>query len=242
MCSLRPARVVLLRLSSRLTVNAADKTMFVEGAPQVGCSNRRFFDAENKLDVARADGRAITKIDPETGDIISQLGIEDSVIFPDDVTIAPDRTYFWTDIFVGTIGRRPPGGPSEFLYEPGTYPTLNIDTLKSLAPVHLDHFSAETLLTYFNNTWELYNMFFSSITKEGALYKNPDPSRHPLIFYLGHTAAFCINKLVIAGLLLDSERINPDFERIFEQGVDPAKQEELGTAAWPTMEEVKHFG
>ena len=74
-------------------------------------------------------------------------------------------------------------------------------------------------------------MFFSSITKKGALFKNPNPLCHPLIFYLGHTAACCINKLMIAGLLLDSERINPDFERVFEQGVDPAKQEELGTAA-----------
>ena len=95
----------------------------------MGGSNGMFFDAENKLDVARALGRAITKIDPETGDIISQLGIEDSVIVPDDVTIAPDGTHFWTDPFVGTIGRRPPGGPSEFLYGPGTYPNVNPLTL-----------------------------------------------------------------------------------------------------------------
>ena len=129
MCSLRPAGVVLLLLSSCLTVNAADKTIFVEGAPLVGGSNGMFFDAENKLDVARALGRAITKIDPETGDIISQLGIEASVIVPDDVTIALNGTHFWTDPFVGTIGRRPPGGPSEFLYEPGTYPNVNPLTL-----------------------------------------------------------------------------------------------------------------
>ena len=129
MCSLRPAGVVLLLLSSCLTVNAADKIIFVEGAPLVGGSNGMFFDAENKLDVVSVLGRVITKIGPETGDIISQLGIEDSVIFPDDVTIAPDGTHFWTDPVVGTIGRRPPGGPSEFLYGPGTYPNVNPLTL-----------------------------------------------------------------------------------------------------------------
>jgi hypothetical protein len=129
MCSLRSAGVVLLLLSSCVMVNAADKTIFVEGAPLVGGSNGMFFDAENKLDVARLLGRAITKIDPETGDIISHLGIEDSVIFPIDVIIAPDGTHFWTDNFVATIGRRPPGGPSEFLYEPGTYPSVNALTL-----------------------------------------------------------------------------------------------------------------
>lgn len=113
--------------------------------------------------------------------------------------------------------------------------------MNSLAPIRTDDFDQASLSAYFKNTWDLYEMLFSSIVKEGALYKNPDPLRHPLIFYLGHTAAFYINKLVIAGLLPESKRINPHFELIFEQGVDPAKAEELGTEAWPSVEAVKDF-
>lgn len=113
--------------------------------------------------------------------------------------------------------------------------------MESLAPVRLDEFNRETLSVYFKNTWELYEMLFSSIQEEGALYKNPDPLRHPLIFYLGHTAVFYINKLVIAGLIPESARINPHYEKIFEQGVDPAKAEELGSEAWPSEASVRNY-
>ena len=88
--------------------------------------------------------------------------------------------------------------------------------MNSLAPIRTDDFDQASLSAYFKNTWDLYEMLFSSIVKEGALYQNPDPLRHPLIFYLGHTAAFYINKLVIAGLLPESKRINPHFELIFD--------------------------
>lgn len=119
--------------------------------------------------------------------------------------------------------------------------TMNPPTLQCIPPVRLDNGDRDSLLHYFQNTWNLYEMLFSSIQEEGALYKNPDPLRHPLIFYLGHTAVFYINKLVIAGLLSEDERINPHFERLFEQGVDPSKAEELGTEAWPVESEVRAY-
>lgn len=111
----------------------------------------------------------------------------------------------------------------------------------SLAPVRTDQVEREKLLAYFENTWNLYEMLFSSIQEEATLYLQPDPLRHPLIFYLGHTAAFYINKLVIAGLLKETERINPHFERIFEQGVDPAQSGELGQEAWPEARDVRRY-
>lgn len=119
--------------------------------------------------------------------------------------------------------------------------TLNLNGLKSLAPPRLDKCNQETLIAYFKNTWELYELLFSSINEDRFLYTNPDPLRHPLIFYLGHTAVFYINKLVIAGLMDESERINAHFEKLFEQGVDPAKSEELGTEAWPSVEAVRAY-
>jgi 5-histidylcysteine sulfoxide synthase len=90
---------------------------------------------------------------------------------------------------------------------------------------------------YFTNTWALYDWLFRSITGPGALYQNPDPLRHPLIFYLGHTAAFYINKLVLAGVL--AEGLNERFEVLFARGVDPDQASELDTALnWPSEADV----
>ena len=88
--------------------------VLVEGAPLVGGSNGMFFDADNNLYVAQVWGRSISKLDPETGKILEKLGLADSVFFPDDVTVGPDGTLFWTDPGVGTRVRpaaRWPVGP-----------------------------------------------------------------------------------------------------------------------------------
>ncbi len=39
------------------------------------------------------------------------------------------------------------------------------------------------------------------LTEEKYFYTYPNRLRLPLIFYLGHTAAFYVNKLVLAGLI-----------------------------------------
>lgn len=113
--------------------------------------------------------------------------------------------------------------------------------LNSLPPVRTDFQNKEELKEYFRNTWEIYEMLFKTITHEGALYVAPDPLRHPLVFYLGHTAVFYINKFVISGSIPESERINPEFEVLFAQGVDPARAEELGSEAWPRIDEVWEY-
>ncbi|HHG83304.1 MAG TPA: 5-histidylcysteine sulfoxide synthase, partial [Bacteroidetes bacterium] len=89
-------------------------------------------------------------------------------------------------------------------------------------------------------TWELYEWLFSSIHSDEALYVNPDPRRHPLIFYLGHTAVFYVNKLMATGVI--TERINPEFEHLFAVGVDPATVKELDiSAAWPSVDAVRAY-
>ena len=103
--------------------------VLVQGAPLVGGSNGMFFDADNNLYVAQVWGRSISKLDPETGEILTKLGPADSVFLPDDVTVGPDGTLFWTDPGVGTVFARRPGGPSVPLYSLGAYPSANPLTL-----------------------------------------------------------------------------------------------------------------
>jgi len=103
--------------------------VLVEGAPLVGGSNGMFFDADNNLYVAQVWGRSISKLDPETGEILEHLGPADSVFLPDDVTVGPDGTLFWTDPGVGAVFARRPGGPSVPLPLGAAYPSANPLTL-----------------------------------------------------------------------------------------------------------------
>jgi hypothetical protein len=78
----------------------------------------------------------------------------------------------------------------------------------------LDNCSSTTLLKYFENSWELEETLMKSLVKEETFYLNPDPLRNKLIFYLGHSAVFYINKLIQVGLI--KSRINPQYETLFE--------------------------
>ena len=56
------------------------------------------------------------------------------------------------------------------------------------------------------------------MTAKEAFYMCPDRLRLPLIFYYAHTAVVYWNKMMLAGLV--DRRLNPDFETMFETGVD----------------------
>ena len=92
--------------------------------------------------------------------------------------------------------------------------------------------------TYFNYTWEQYELLFDVLASEEVFYERPQPLRHPLLFYVGHTATFFVNKLVLGKLL--SERINPRFESLFAIGVDEMSWDDLNDAhyEWPQVAEV----
>ncbi|ORX96010.1 hypothetical protein K493DRAFT_314731 [Basidiobolus meristosporus CBS 931.73] len=94
----------------------------------------------------------------------------------------------------------------------------------------------------FNDTYTLYEDLFDSITDK-AYYKRADPLRHPLIFYYGHTAAFFINKLVLAKVLKYSERIDPSLESLVSVGVDEMSWDDLlsDDYPWPALESVRSF-
>jgi 5-histidylcysteine sulfoxide synthase len=112
--------------------------------------------------------------------------------------------------------------------------------IKSLPPVKLTNCDKAEIRAYFNNTWDLYELLFSSIESDDSLYLNPDPRRHPLIFYLGHTAVFYINKFYAVGII--DHTINPHFENILAVGVDPATARDLETRdLWPGTDEVRAY-
>lgn len=118
--------------------------------------------------------------------------------------------------------------------------TLATKTKGNFSPISLRHQTADDLLNYFNEAWNLYEKLFSAINKEEAYYLAPDPLRNPLIFYYGHTAAFYINKMVLAGLI--PKGINSRFEDIFAKGVDPSLEKGIeNKEIWPSVEEVRNY-
>ncbi|BAZ32432.1 hypothetical protein NIES4074_49370 [Cylindrospermum sp. NIES-4074] len=120
-------------------------------------------------------------------------------------------------------------------------PTIN--KLKSEQVLRLDDCSSQSLLNYFENSWELEEVLMKSLVGEETFYLNPDPLRNRLIFYLGHTAVFYINKLIRVGLI--KEPINSQYEILFEIGVDPETPTELDAAMqgvnWPDVEKVWQY-
>lgn len=114
------------------------------------------------------------------------------------------------------------------------------ESLKSFTPPRLNDCNSEALKRYFNNSWDLYEMLFSSIQSDETYYLSPDPLRNPLIFYLGHTAAFYINKFRVAGLI--DQGVNEKFDRLFAVGVDPDLPQNLEVSAyWPSVDEVRSY-
>lgn len=94
-----------------------------------------------------------------------------------------------------------------------------------MAAPRIDAIDRAHLIAYFQNTWRLYEWLFSGIRDEATYFLSPDPLRNPLIFYWGHTAAFYVNKLRMAGLLQSG--IDPVYDKMFAVGVDPADAHEL---------------
>ena len=94
---------------------------------------------------------------------------------------------------------------------------------------------------YFHNSYSLDEQLYDTLADDEAFYLRPEPLRHPLIFYLGHTAAFYVNKLIVARII--TERINPHYESMFAIGVDEMSWDDLNDANydWPTVAEVKAY-
>ena len=94
---------------------------------------------------------------------------------------------------------------------------------------------------YFQNTWEVYERLFDVMASDDSYFTRADPLRHPIIFYLGHTATFFINKLALAKVI--TERVNPRLESIFAIGVDEMSWDDLNDQnyEWPKISEVWEY-
>ena len=98
----------------------------------------------------------------------------------------------------------------------------------------------EELRTYFHQSFDLFESLFELLKTDDVFYLQSEPTRHPMIFYFGHTAIFYINKLVASGAL--KERINPHFEQLFAVGVDEMTWDAASdTLKWPSVEEVRKY-
>lgn len=99
----------------------------------------------------------------------------------------------------------------------------------------------EEIKNYFINAFKVEEELYKTLKSDQAFYLRADPLRHPIIFYYGHTSAFYINKLILAGLI--KERINPTIESMCAIGVDEMSWDDLNEAHydWPKVSEIAKF-
>jgi 5-histidylcysteine sulfoxide synthase/putative 4-mercaptohistidine N1-methyltranferase len=97
------------------------------------------------------------------------------------------------------------------------------------------------ILEYFNKTWELDEKLYTQLQSDDIFYHRGDSLRHVLLFYLGHTAVFFINKMFLAKII--DTRINSSFESIFAIGVDEMSWDDLDEKhyQWPSVQEVREY-
>ena len=74
-----------------------------------------------------------------------------------------------------------------------------------------------------------------------AYYEKPEPLRHPLIFYLAHTAVFFVNKLRVAKII--EHNVDNNIESMMAIGVDEMSWDDLDDSNydWPAVEAVYHY-
>ncbi|DAB29854.1 MAG TPA: SAM-dependent methyltransferase [Sulfurimonas sp. UBA12504] len=112
-------------------------------------------------------------------------------------------------------------------------------------PPTLDGVSVEEkrkeIREYFHNTFNIFEKIFEVLKEDAVFYKKSEPTRHPMIFYFGHTAVFFINKLIGANIL--QKRINPEYESIFAIGVDEMDWDDMrdNSYQWPRVSEVRAY-
>ena len=62
---------------------------------------------------------AVARVDPESGEIIDNWGLDDGAQSPDDLAFGPDGSLYWTDISHGDVSMRTPAGENRVIASPG---------------------------------------------------------------------------------------------------------------------------
>lgn len=115
---------------------------------------------------------------------------------------------------------------------------------KQMISVRLDgdntDIKRQELRAYFHQSFDLFESLFELLKSDEVFYRQSEPTRHPMIFYFGHTAIFYVNKLIASGAL--QERINPHFEQLFAVGVDEMTWDAASDSLrWPSVDEVREY-
>ena len=99
----------------------------------------------------------------------------------------------------------------------------------------------EEIRDYFHKTYDLFEDLFTVLKDDTVFYEQPEPTRHPLIFYFGHTAAFYVNKFMVAKMI--DERLMPEFESMFAIGVDEMNWDDMQSEhyQWPQVDAVRTY-
>lgn len=94
---------------------------------------------------------------------------------------------------------------------------------------------------YFLETIALETSLFGLLKSDLSFYQKPEPLRHPLIFYFGHTPTFYINKLYTRQYI--NHRIDPALESTFAVGVDEMSWDDLDEKNydWPSVDRVRSY-
>jgi len=115
----------------------------------------------------------------------------------------------------------------------------------SLYPITLDGndilLKRKEIKKYFHDTYDTFEKIFEVLKDDDVFYQQSEITRHPMIFYFGHTATFFINKLINMRIIED--RINPDFESIFAIGVDEMTWDDTDSQhySWPEVQKVREY-
>ncbi|WP_223787714.1 5-histidylcysteine sulfoxide synthase [Marinicella meishanensis] len=130
--------------------------------------------------------------------------------------------------------------------KPHNHPTQNLtiplEISKTPMLLHgdVDHKRAE-IKHHFNSTWDTYEKLFECLKNDQAYYEQPEPLRHPLIFYLAHTAVFYVNKLRVSKLI--EHNIDEQIESMMAIGVDEMSWDDVNSANydWPPVADVYRY-
>jgi 5-histidylcysteine sulfoxide synthase/putative 4-mercaptohistidine N1-methyltranferase len=112
---------------------------------------------------------------------------------------------------------------------------------KFLPSINLKNITKNEIKQYFLTSYNVYESLFDILKDKSFIYERPNPLRHPLVFYYGHTATFFINKMKLAGLV--GKSLNAKFENIFSIGVDEMGWDNINKASykWPSFDELKNY-
>jgi len=95
------------------------------------------------------------------------------------------------------------------------------------------------ITNYFHKTMTLFEKLHEIFADTPAFYEKHERLRHPPIFYMGHTAAFCINKLHLGKFM--TERVDPVLEMQMAVGVDEMSWDDLDSNSyvWASGQEAR---